>query len=135
MRQSTPWLIIAFILILAVVFGAWVYKGHHRTSPGGPKDTGAASSAPGAAGSHGSQAKMAAEPGAKEPLPASIGVATMTNDGTIVLDLRAEGVGMMGEGHLLYPPTDKRYAEILKHLGGLQPGEHKSVPPWPDQNR
>jgi hypothetical protein len=64
---------------------------------------------------------------------ASIGVATMGSDGTIELRLRATGPGrMVGEGFLTYPPSDPQYAEILRHLGGLKPGETKSVPPWPD---
>jgi hypothetical protein len=64
---------------------------------------------------------------------ASIGVATMGTDGTIELRLRATGPGgMVGEGFLTYPPSDSHYAEILRHLGGLKPGETKSVPPWPD---
>jgi hypothetical protein len=64
---------------------------------------------------------------------ASVGVATMGPDGTIELRLRATGPGgMVGEGFLTYPPSDPQYAEILRHLGGLKPGEIKSVPPWPD---
>ena len=64
---------------------------------------------------------------------ASIGVATMGPDGTIELRLRATGPGgMVGEGFLTYPPSDPHYAEILRHLGGLKPGETKSVAPWPD---
>jgi hypothetical protein len=64
---------------------------------------------------------------------ASIGVATMGPDGMIELRLRATGPGgMVGEGFLTYPPSDPQYAEILRHLGGLKPGETKSVPPWPD---
>jgi hypothetical protein len=38
----------------------------------------------------------------------------------------------VGDGFLTYPPSDPQYAEILRHLGGLKPGETKSVPPWPD---
>jgi len=64
----------------------------------------------------------------------SIGVATMGPDGTIMLRLRATGPGgMVGEGLLTYPPGDPKYAEILRHLGGMRPGETKSVRPWPDQ--
>lgn len=64
---------------------------------------------------------------------ATIGVATMRPDGTIELRLRATGPGgMVGEGFLTYPPSDPQYAEVLRHLGGLKPGETKSVPPWPD---
>jgi hypothetical protein len=63
---------------------------------------------------------------------ASIGLATMEPDGTIVLKLRAEGPGrMMGEGLLRYPPSHKDYNEVLTHIGGLKPGESKPVPPWP----
>jgi len=64
---------------------------------------------------------------------ASIGVATMRPDGTIEFRLRATGPGgMVGEGFFTYPPIDPQYAEVLRHLGGLKPGETKSVPPWPD---
>ena len=61
----------------------------------------------------------------------SIGGATMTEDGTIILDLRAEGPGgAVGDARLTYPPTHKEYRNILAHLGGLRPGEKKPVPPW-----
>lgn len=64
--------------------------------------------------------------------PASIGVAWMEPDGTIKMNLRAAGPGgIVGHGQMAYPPTDKDYAKILAHLGGLKPGEVKSVPPWP----
>ncbi len=62
---------------------------------------------------------------------ASIGVAKMEKDGTIVLQLRAEGPGpQIGDALFKYPPTDPQYAKILSHLGGLRPGENKPVPPW-----
>jgi hypothetical protein len=62
----------------------------------------------------------------------SIGQATMQPDGTIVLQLRAEGPdGTVGDGLLTYRPTDKDYAKILQHLGGLKPGETKPVTPFP----
>lgn len=61
----------------------------------------------------------------------TIGTARMEDDGTIVLDLRAEGPGgIEGDAQEIYPPHHKDYAEILRHLGGLQPGETKFVPPW-----
>jgi hypothetical protein len=56
-----------------------------------------------------------------------IGTATMTEDGTITLDLRAGA-----HGRLVYRKGDKGYAEVLNHLGGLKPGESKLVRPWPD---
>jgi|SRR5579872_975537 len=62
-------------------------------------------------------------------IAASIGVATMTADGTIIMDVRSQGA----EARLVYHRGDKDYDEVLKHLGGLMPGEHKPVPPWPDR--
>lgn len=60
-------------------------------------------------------------------------MATMTEDKTIVLDLRAEGKkGEIGTGRITYPPTNPQYNDILKHLGGLKVGEKKPVPPWKD---
>jgi hypothetical protein len=64
--------------------------------------------------------------------PKSIGQATMTPDGTIVLDLRAEAPGAIGDARFTYPPSHKDYRSILAHLGGLRPGEEKPVPPWTD---
>jgi hypothetical protein len=70
---------------------------------------------------------------AAAPLPASIGAATMMPDGTITLRLRAEGEGgKIGEGQVTYRPGTARYDEVLRHLGGLKPGETKPVPPWKD---
>ncbi|HVV93444.1 MAG TPA: hypothetical protein VHD15_08505 [Hyphomicrobiales bacterium] len=63
----------------------------------------------------------------------SIGSATMAADGTIVLDLRAAGPQGLGDARMVYPPGDPNYASVLRHLGGLRPGEEKPVPPWPDE--
>jgi hypothetical protein len=61
-----------------------------------------------------------------------IGMATMLEDGTIVLDLRAEGpAGESGVAQVRYPRTHPQYQSVLDHLGGLQPGEQKLVAPWP----
>ena len=87
------------------------------------------------------QAAPAAEPTAEQPAnegkpmtsDASIGSATMEADGTIVLQLRAEGPGMRGDALLRYPKGHKEYHNVLKHLGGLRPGESKAVPPWPEE--
>lgn len=66
--------------------------------------------------------------------PDSIGMATMEQDGTIVLLLRAEEVGgtTIGDACLQYPPTHPDYQEILSHLGAIKPGESKPVLPWPE---
>jgi len=58
----------------------------------------------------------------------------MKADGTIVLQLRAEGnQGIIGDALVEYPPSHSHYAAVLKHLGGLLPGESKPVPPWSDE--
>ena len=59
---------------------------------------------------------------AAAPLPSSIGVATMTPDGTITLRLRAEDGGRIGEGNLTYKRGNPQYDAVLQHIGGLKPG-------------
>jgi hypothetical protein len=62
-----------------------------------------------------------------------IGMATMRPDGTVVLDLRAEGThGETGVAQAVYPPSHPQYESVLQHVGGLRPGEQKLVLPWPD---
>lgn len=64
----------------------------------------------------------------------SIGVASLDAEDAIVLDLRAsDGRGILGDGRIVCPTGDPRYAEVLSHLGGLAPGESKPVPPWPER--
>lgn len=76
----------------------------------------------------------------KAPSDPAIGTATMREDGTIEMQLRAEaesgygnGSGIKGDALIKYPPGDPHYAEVLKHLGGLKKGETKPVPPWPEK--
>jgi hypothetical protein len=61
--------------------------------------------------------------------PGSIGTALMGADGTITLNIRAAPGGPL-DGVLASKPGDANYARILSHVGGMQPGEKKSVPPW-----
>jgi hypothetical protein len=65
----------------------------------------------------------------------SIGVATMEKDGTIRMRLRSAGPGPAGEGSFSYAKTNPDYNKVLKHIGGLKPGEIKSVPPWPAETK
>lgn len=59
----------------------------------------------------------------------AIGVAAMRPDGTLILDLRAEGLdGSRGDARFVYPPAHPDYAMMLAHLGGLKPGDVKPVP-------
>lgn len=68
-------------------------------------------------------------------MPKSIGIASMDADGTVVLQLRAEGPGgAVGDALVRYPKSHAKYESVLEHLGGLRPGEKKPVPPWPDQD-
>jgi len=63
----------------------------------------------------------------------TIGAATMKPDGTIVLQLRLEDDTGIGDALYEIAPSDPDYQEILDHLGGLEPGQSKHVPAWPDE--
>ena len=64
--------------------------------------------------------------------PNYVGVATMANDRTITLQLRSDSPdGSVAEGLFTYKPGDPGYDDVLRHIGGLKPGEEKPVPPWP----
>lgn len=59
-----------------------------------------------------------------------IGMAWMADDGKIGIHLRSVISGAIVESDLLYKPGDPDYDSIMKHLGGLSPGQSKSVKPW-----
>jgi hypothetical protein len=65
--------------------------------------------------------------------PTSIGVATLNPDGSLTLQLRAEGPGLRGDAQFVYKPGDAMIKTVLDHVGGLAPGESKPVPPWPEE--
>jgi len=65
--------------------------------------------------------------------PTSVGMAEMERDGTLKMHLRTEtGDGTIGEALLVVAPNDKRYADMVRHLGGLKPGEARAIPPFPE---
>jgi len=65
------------------------------------------------------------------PVTESIGSARLREDGSIELMIRAtQPNGDFGEAMFIIPPDDKRYDNILAHVGGLEPGEAKPVPPF-----
>jgi hypothetical protein len=100
------------------------------TAPTASEATSAASSAPkpeASAPPDSTAASSAPSPGHG---PKFIGNATMRPDGTIGLDLRA--AGSSGQAQMIYPPSHAEYQEILRHLGGLRPGQQKLVPAFPD---
>jgi hypothetical protein len=56
----------------------------------------------------------------------------MDEDGVLEMSLRTESAdGMIGEALLVIRPDDPRYAQMVKHLGGLKPGEGCAIPPFP----
>jgi hypothetical protein len=66
------------------------------------------------------------------PVRQSIGTATMSQDGTLTLDLVARSSrGAGGEGRVVYKPGDPDYKAVLEHVGPIKPGETKPVAPWP----
>ena len=63
----------------------------------------------------------------------SIGRATIDDNGTITLTLKAFGPnGETGTGQIIYPRSHEQYDMILNHIGGIKPGEKKSVAPFGD---
>ena len=64
------------------------------------------------------------------PADKSIGLATMMSDGAIVLDLRSTEGGRHAGTRVTYTRDHPSYREVLRHLGGMQPGDTKPVPPW-----
>jgi len=69
-------------------------------------------------------------------LPESIGQATLTDDGTLELRLRAEEGTLTADAYITYAPDDPNYTAVKQHLeaahGRLAVGRSVSVPPWPD---
>jgi hypothetical protein len=59
-----------------------------------------------------------------------IGMASMSDDGTVTLRLTRTSDGKPADAIIIYKAGDPRYDEILRHLGGLKPGQIKPVPPW-----
>jgi hypothetical protein len=69
---------------------------------------------------------------AQEPEPTTIGSAFMQDDGTLEMSLRAVAAdGTIGEAMMVVAPKDARYADMVKHLGGIKPGQGKPIPPFP----
>ena len=68
----------------------------------------------------------------QRPAPPDVGSAYMTEQGVLELSLRTEAAdGTVGEALLIVPPDDARYADMVRHLGGIGPGEGRPIPPFP----
>jgi hypothetical protein len=61
-----------------------------------------------------------------------LGIATMLDDGTLTLHLRLSNDGKPVDETLTYKVSDRAYDNILRHIGGLRPGETKEFRPWKD---
>ncbi len=58
----------------------------------------------------------------------------MAEDGSLILDLRAEGPGgTIGDARVVYAPDHPRYKVVRDHIGDMKPGEARSVPPFPER--
>lgn len=62
----------------------------------------------------------------------SIGHAWMHDDLSINMILHFDLPGMMGDSLVTFNPGDPQYQDVIRHLGGISPGESKLVEPWPD---
>jgi len=60
------------------------------------------------------------------------GTAVMQEDGAVSLHLRLTSDGKEIDDTLTYKTTDRGYDNVLRHLGGLNPGESKPFHPWKD---
>lgn len=60
------------------------------------------------------------------------GTAIMQDDGTLTLHLRLTSDGKIVSDTVVYKVSDRAYDNVLRHLGGLSPGEKKQFRPWKD---
>ncbi|MCL2013345.1 MAG: hypothetical protein FWG75_11230 [Cystobacterineae bacterium] len=76
-------------------------------------------------------------PSQEPPLPQFIGNASMNEDGTLLLQLfthdMVNGKRIRGSALFTYAPDSPQYADMLRHIGPIKPGEQKGVRPWPDK--
>ena len=60
------------------------------------------------------------------------GTAVMQDDGTLTLHLRLTTDGKVVSDTIAYKVSDRAYDNVLRHLGGMSPGETKQFRPWKD---
>ena len=68
---------------------------------------------------------------ARASMPYTV-TAVMQEDGAITLHLRLTSDGKDIDNTLTYKTSDRGYDNVLRHLGGLDPGESKPFSPWKD---
>jgi hypothetical protein len=70
-------------------------------------------------------------PDAPVARPSSVGVATLKESGDLWLQLYSAEPGQpVAEALKIIKAGDPEPARYLKHVGGLKPGESKSIPPF-----
>jgi len=72
------------------------------------------------------------EPSENPSSEKSIGMARMLADGTILVGVGARGANDRARAVMQLRPGDTQYQPLLDHIGGLKPGQTKSIPPWPE---
>jgi hypothetical protein len=71
-------------------------------------------------------------PSVARPSMPYAGTATMQDDGSLTLHLRRTEDGKEIDDTLTYKTTDRGFDDVLRHLGGLGPGDTKNFRPWKD---
>ncbi|MDE2473344.1 MAG: hypothetical protein KGL35_32715 [Bradyrhizobium sp.] len=71
-------------------------------------------------------------PSTARPSMPYFGTAIMQEDGSVTLRLRRTSDGREIDDTLTYKTTDQGYDSVLRHIGGLEPGDTKSFRPWKD---
>src|SRR5215813_11577434 len=85
-----------------------------------------------AAGNAAFAGDIKSSPSEARPSMPYTGTATMQDDGSLTLHLRLTSDGKEIDDKLSYKTTDRGYDNVLRHLGGLTPGDTKSFRPWKD---
>lgn len=60
------------------------------------------------------------------------GTAVMQDDGTLTLHLRLTRDGKAVSDTVIYKVSDRGYDNVLRHLGGMSPGDTRQFTPWKD---
>ena len=60
------------------------------------------------------------------------GTAVMQDDGTLTLHLRLTSGGKAVSDTIIYKVSDRAYDNVLRHLGGMSPGDTRQFTPWKD---
>jgi len=60
------------------------------------------------------------------------GTAVMQDDGTLTLRLRVTSDGKAVSDTIIYKVSDRAYDNVLRHLGGMRPGDTRQFGPWKD---